>query len=1012
MDGELPPGVYEDLVTSALEQRLAQVLDRSTRSALAPAEAPDRLALHISDMVRRAVEALPSDQRVALGAQVAREIGLSLAAASPRSGVERDAPIGTAEVLRLIRLVRPDGSLADIATPLTPLLDTTLLTNSPGEPRLVSQIQSEIESADGIDLIMAFIRRSGLNPIREALQRHCQSGKRLRVLTTTYTSTTQLEALQDLVRLGAQVRVSYDTSSTRLHAKAWILHRRSGASTSFVGSSNLTHQAQHTGLEWNLRVSGRRNPDVLEKVAGVFDAYWESGDFVDFDAEEFARRSAVKSAATYLSPVEIRLEPFQERLLEQVEVARRTGFTRNLLVAATGTGKTVMAAVDYGRLKDRLQRSRLLFVAHRQELLEQALATFRHHLRDASFGELWAAGKRPIEFQHVFASIQSLHSVESMPADHFDVVIVDEFHHAAAATYRRLLDHVEPVQLLGLTATPERSDGQDILHWFGDRIAAELRLWDAIDQRRLSPFTYFGVSDGIDLTGVSWTRGRGYDVAALSNVYTGDRAWARRVLGALHERSDGPVKALGFCVDVDHAHFMADVFNGAGTPAVAVSGRSPDAIRSGALADLRSGRVQVIFSVDLFNEGLDVPDVDTLLLLRPTDSPVLFLQQLGRGLRKSEGKTDCLVLDFVGQHRKEFRFDRRFRAIVGGTRKDLAQQVKDGFPFLPAGCHMQLDRVAREEVLRSIRESVPDRWTAKVTELVAMVKAGHRPTLGSYLEHTGLELDDVYKGGRGWSDMLEAAGIETAEPGPHEKALRRAVGRLRHVDDQVRLSGYRRLMYTGPQTLFETRVMRMLLSALFDGPLLNGTVAEAAGLLQQHPQVLAELDELLRLLLVDHVQSPLLSHPDVPLRLHARYTRSEILGAFGSGDVARNRPWREGTIFLEDEAVDLHAFTLDKSAGTFSPTTRYRDYAISRDLLHWESQSTTPADGRVGRRYRGLAEPSSQMFFARLRGPEPFWFLGEGTYVRHVGERPMAITWRLKTPIPGDLFAQFASAVA
>jgi len=214
------------------------------------------------------------------------------------------------------------------------------------------------------------------------------------------------------------------------------------------------------------------------------------------------------------------------------------------------------------------------------------------------------------------------------------------------------------------------------------------------------------------------------------------------------------VHALGFCVSVEHARYMADVCNRAGVPAAAVWADSPKPEREAALQRLRERRLNIVFSVDLFNEGVDVPDVDTLLFLRPTDSPTLFLQQLGRGLRRSHGKTSCTVLDFVGQHRREFRFDRRFRALLGGTRKDLQDQVEQGFPFLPAGCHMELDRVATELVLRNIRESIPSRWAAKTEELRIIASATDEPvSLAHYLQQSGLDLEDLYTGNKTWSDL-------------------------------------------------------------------------------------------------------------------------------------------------------------------------------------------------------------------------------------------------------------------
>jgi superfamily II DNA or RNA helicase len=1025
----LPRGLYEVLITAGLEARLREPGERSEakQGDLREAEAADRIAIHLAKVVERAVASFAPEERVAKGIDLARRLIAEIEAAANGSAASDD-PVSPGAVLRAVVTRLPDGTPESIAEPLIPLLDTTLLTNAPGEPRVGHQLQTEIHSADRIDIVMAFIRRSGIAPLLAALRAHTEAGRTLRVLTTTYTGSTEAKALDQLQDLGANVRISYDLSTTRLHAKAWLFHRRSGFSTAYIGSSNLTHSAQVTGLEWNVRASGARNAAVTEKVAAVFESYWNSGDFVPYDRDEFLKQTQVSSGPSILiSPIELRPEPFQERLLEQIALARELGHHRNLLVSATGTGKTVMAAVDYARLRTRLPRARLLFVAHREEILAQSRATFRHGLRDHAFGELWVGGRRPQHFEHVFASIQSLNAVGMQDLDpaHFDVVIVDEFHHAAAPSYRALLDHVRPVELLGLTATPERSDGLPLLGWFDDRIAAELRLWDAIDQHRLSPFAYYGVHDGLDLRDVPWRRGRGYDTEGLTNLLTANDAWARLVLAELDKRVDDPrrIRGLGFCVSVEHARFMARIFVEAGIPSAAIWADSSEQDRKAALTKLAAGQLNVVFSVDLFNEGVDVPVVDTVLFLRPTDSPVLFLQQLGRGLRRSPGKGTCVVLDFVGHHRAEFRFDRRFGALLGGSRSDVMRQVKDGFPFLPAGCHMELDRVASEIVLRSIKESVPSRWAAKVDELRSQSQRREEVRLVDYLEETGLELEDVYEGGRSWSELRADAGIPLATAGPQEDVLRRACGRLLHIDDPARLECYTRFL--APETpphlaglnALDLRLVRMLVAAVVDKAVSKGTSLDAGiALLWSHPAVRLELLQLLEALRprVAHLHVPLDTHPDVPLQIHGRYSRIEILAAFAADSGAKVAPWQTGVRWVPEARTDLLAFTLDKTSGKFSPTTRYRDYAISRDLIHWESQSVTRADSATGQRYqRHMELGSTVQLFARSRADErAFWFLGPGTYVSHESETPMAVTWRLRHSLPGDLFASFAAAVA
>ena len=816
--------------------------------------------------------------------------------------------------------------------------------------------------------------------------------------------------------------MSYDTSSTRLHAKAWIFHRESGYSTAYIGSSNLTHSAQVLGLEWNVRVSGARNPDAVAKMAAVFTSYWESRDFAPYDPAEFRRRIRDQTAddITLLSPVEIELRPFQEALLEHVILARHQGHHRNLLVAATGTGKTVMAAVDYARFRNELARSRLLFVAHREEIIDQSRATFRHALRDAGFGEKWVGGQRPERFDHVFASIQSLHSadVRNIDPTHFDVVIVDEFHHAAAPSYEALLDHVTPVELLGLTATPERADGLDVLRHFDGRIAAELRLWDAIDQEYLAPFAYFGVHDGLDLRGVPWRRGQGYDVKALEGVLTADHAWVHLVFEEVRRKVADPsrMRALGYCVSVSHARFMAQRFTELGLAAVALSAASRSEERRAALRDLSEGKLRAVFTVDIFNEGVDIPSVDTLLLLRPTDSPTLFLQQLGRGLRKTAGKGACTVLDFVGTHRKEFRFDRRLRALLGGSRTDVERQVRNDFPFLPAGCSFDLDPVAREIVLRSIREAIPRTWRERCEELRSLGDV----KLGEYLESSGLELEDIYTGGHSWTEMRREVGLATEAPGPAESLLLRAVGRMLHLDDDERLATYPRFLREDDPPPIESlspreeRLLRMLVSSLTTLGA-SASFADAVEQIWAHPQVRAELVAVLELLpeRVPYLDYPL-GFPQVPLALHSRYTRTEILAAFGVGEGAKPPTWQTGVWWEPDTRADLFAFTLDKSVGGFSPTTRYRDYAISPELIHWESQSATSADSTTGQRYiRQRVEQTNVVLFARLRTTDrAFWCLGPATYVSHEGDRPIAFVWKLERHLPAELYTSFAAAVA
>jgi superfamily II DNA or RNA helicase len=698
---------------------------------------------------------------------------------------------------------------------------------------------------------------------------------------------------------------------------------------------------------------------------------------------------------------------------------------KNLMVAATGTGKTVVSAFDFKRLREEFGDLSLLFVAHRREILKQSRSTFRNVLREASFGELMVGDDRPVEGRHVFASIQSLHSkdVSKWAPDAFDVVIVDEFHHAEAKTYRKLLEHVQPRVLLGMTATPERTDGLDVKHWFNGRIAVELRLWDALEQGLLCPFQYFGVADDIDLSSLAWSRG-GYEASELERLYTGNDVRLRKVLKAVDDIVEDSLqmRALGFCVSVAHARYMAERFNAAGIPSRAVTGQTNADDRKGALKLLERGEINVIFCVDLFNEGLDIPDVDTVLFLRPTESAVVFLQQLGRGLRRTDGKSGLTVLDFIGQQHRRFRYLDRFQALIGGNRRRIREQVEEGFPFLPAGCSIALDRQSEEIILANLKSSV----SRVKSELVRELESIGDVSLSDFLDRTGHDLEDVYSGSKpGWTALRREAGF-VHDADPEESLLEKALGRMLHIDDPLRVGAYSQglVLATSPEWPTrderEIRLWNMLHFDLWGADLSSTDLDSSMARLWRNPDVKDELRQLLVLSARNarHLALEAQLEADIPLSLHARYTRNEILAALGVASPERNPSWREGVKHIDRYDIDLLLVTLKKSDKRFSPSTMYRDYPISPSLFHWESQSTTSVASKTGQRCINHVRLGARiLLFVRedavgdALGASPFVFLGPVNYARHQGDRPIAITWELAHEMPPDFFEAAKAAV-
>jgi superfamily II DNA or RNA helicase/HKD family nuclease len=1019
----LPEGLYEDLVTDALVGQLGHSSFERVEEALADLDAHTVVARHLRDEIERAIRSLPNENR----AERARVLAVSL--------IEHLAGLVTDEAASLIREQRPVEPIRRLLSlhrgavpdrPSTPLSMSTLLTRNRKEPALGHELAREIATADRVDAIIAFVTVGGVRAINDSLQQFSRrEGARFRLLTTTFTGTTEVAAIETLAKLpGSTVRISYDTRRTRLHAKAWLFHRNSGLSTAYVGSANLTSTALGSGQEWMVKIAAADLPHVLEKFSGTFDTLWEDPEFERYTSEvDRARLAAALSVETAPSDtsdtflVALRALPFQDEILEKLATERALHKRfRNLVIAATGTGKTVIAALDYARqFAATGVAPRLLFLAHRRELLEQARRTFRYALQDASFGELLVDGERPKRWDHVFASIQSVgEMIERLGVDYFRHVVVDECHHMPARSYQDVVPKLKPEILVGLTATPERSDGKSLLPDFDGHIAAELRLWHALDDQLLVPFEYYGISDGVDLRKIRWSR-TGYDAGSLGELYTGHTARADLILAQLARRVGNvrALRALGFCVSIEHAQFMAAHFTASGIPARAVFGNSPD--RDDAPALLRDRMVNVLFTCDLYNEGVDLPYVDTLLLLRPTQSSTLFLQQLGRGLRHSPGKSTCLVLDFIGQHRDEFRFDATISAITGIPRAALRSAVEEGFPYLPSGCSFQLDAVAREEILQSLRATLggAKRLMGEIRELTS---TSGRPTLATFLEQTGRDLDDVYDAG-GWSALQRQAGVITLQP--NEVAdevddISRRLGRLQHVDEPERLRTYRdALASLEPQPLTQrqrSQVM-MLESQLNHRGVLRAAEASVAYLASK-PTIVRELDEL-REVLEDRVSvaTQVYPVPEWSLALHRHYSRREITAGVGyveAGDKSLNL--QTGILQLKDTKRELLFVTLDKSGKGFSPTTRYRDYAISPELFHWETQGNASVTRPSGKRYVQSATSGWAFYlFVRTDPEAAFAFLGPIQYQSHLGDRPIAITWRLAHPLSASLFDSYAT---
>lgn len=648
--------------------------------------------------------------------------------------------------------------------------------------------------------------------------------------------------------------------------------------------------------------------------------------------------------------------------------------------------------------------------------------------------------------------------------EHFDVVIVDEFHHAEAPTYRQLLNFLKPKQLLGITATPERADGVNVAdEYFDGKYAYELRLWDAIEEGYLVPFHYYGIADDTDLSVVRFRRGT-YDTHELDKLYTGNDARVNLILRQLDRKIVDPhsMKALGFCVSVAHAKYMAAKFDEADIPSAFVSGETSLEDRVEILKMLSEGKINCIFSVDVFNEGLDVPDVDTILLLRPTQSATVFLQQIGRGLRHARGKGLLTVLDFIGQQHEGFRFETKLSALLETTTRKLEHQIKTDTVLLPSGCNFHLDQVAAEHVLRNIRKNLD---SLSILREVRQLKTND---LASFLQQSGYQREEIYrekqgkKPARTWSELLKEVGfldsiqhrvdmanlpvafqeLDTESLEAIETELLSSMRYFQLVTDPTRQRVYRQLMENNAReypelSAEERRAARMLFYVFFPSAdvkslqeeVVDGALADyetGLRLIRAFRQVCSEATQLLKLAEIDQrwpVEKVLgRDGADLGFYTNTHYSRREVLAALDHGvDGPRAIHHREGVLWSEEHSIDAFFVTLDKRKENHSETTMYRDYAINREFFHWQSQSTTSEESSTGQRYitgHHLNNEAHQILFARHReGDEfgnkgaPFVCLGRLGYVKHEGSRPISFTWKLQAPMPEEIY-QLATAHA
>lgn len=534
---------------------------------------------------------------------------------------------------------------------------------------LYFQLADSIKKADSVDIIVSFLMESGVKMLLGELDDALKRGAKIRILTGNYLGITQPSALYLIKhKLGDQVDLRfYNEKNRSFHPKSYMFHYKD-YSELYIGSSNISRSALTSGIEWNYRFSNKTDPINYEKFYNIFVDLFENHSIVidDEELKKYSKNWHRPAVSKDLDRYDLQddketsnqiplFEPrgAQIEALCALENTRAEGARRALVQAATGVGKTYLAAFDSKNYE------RVLFVAHREEILNQAAESFKN-VRDSDDYGFFNGDSKCTEKSVIFASVATLGRVEYLnenyfASDYFTYVVIDEFHHAVNEQYQRIVDYFKPKFLLGLTATPERMDGKNIYEICDYNVPYEISLKEAINKGMLVPFHYYGIFDETDYSKLHIVRGR-YDEKELNETYIGNVS--RYELIYKYYCKYGSRQALGFCCSREHAREMAKEFSKRGIPSVAVfsdaSGEYTED-RNVAIRQLKQGKIRVIFSVDMFNEGVDITSVDMVMFLRPTESPIVFLQQLGRGLRKCRGKEFLTVLDFIGNYEKAGR---------------------------------------------------------------------------------------------------------------------------------------------------------------------------------------------------------------------------------------------------------------------------------------------------------------------------------------------------------------------
>ncbi len=615
----------------------------------------------------------------------------------------------------------------------------SILTNEPSlKENVLSVLLEELRNCDSFFLSVAFVTTGGVSSLFGTLLDLESQGIRGKVLVSDYLNFTQPEALKKLRKLkNVELKITRDID---FHSKGFLFTHKQHY-TIIIGSSNLTHGALTKNKEWNLKVTAHRDSELfkntIKEFEGVFklaqevtDVFLEKYTFV-YNSEKKLRDGLKKALLEDVSK-EIVPNQMQVQAIENLNCLRANGQKRALIVSATGTGKTFLSAFDVKQFNPK----KLLFLVHRKNIALKALESFEQILGNGKKLGFYS-GSTKIDCDYLFSTIQTFSRDEHLNkfgAIDFDYIVIDETHRAGASSYQKILKYFNPKFLLGMTATPERNDEMDVFAMFDFNIASEIRLQDALSNDMLAPFHYYGISE-IEING---------EIIG-DNTNINDLNRAERVDHIIEKinlfgTDDGIIRGLVFCSRKEECNYLSEQFNNKGFRTIALTGESKEDDRSRAIDLLETDDLEIkldyIFTVDIFNEGIDIPRVNQIIMLRPTQSSIIFVQQLGRGLRKREGKSYVTVIDFIGNYQNNFLVPIALFGDKTFSKDNLRKLVNRPEKAIVGASTIYFSRVIKERIFHSIDNSkLQEKHKLKTEFKVLKNKIGRIPMMVDFLKY-------------------------------------------------------------------------------------------------------------------------------------------------------------------------------------------------------------------------------------------------------------------------------------